>query len=70
MKAWQAQIRFEMLCKESGFNKGDHVIFKGFNGEDIYGTIVNISDMDTHFRVRTDDGNGWHVDPSNMVYAD
>ena len=55
---------------QTGFNRGDHIIFRGFSGEDIYGTITGISDMDNHFRVEGDNGHGYHVKPVSMVHAD
>ena len=71
MKAWQAEVKMGILTTQTGFNRGDHIIFRGFSGEDIYGTITGISDMeDTHFSVETDNGSGWHVNPANMVHAD
>ena len=70
MKAWQVEVKMGILTTQTGFNRGDHIIFRGFFGEDIYGTIVGISHMDNHFRVEGDDGNGYHVTPASMVYAD
>ena len=71
MKAWQEQVKLGILETQSGFRTGDHIIFRGFDREDIYGTIQGVSSrMATHFRVETDNGSSWHVCPESMVYAD
>ena len=69
-KSWQMEIAMGILSNETGFKRGDHIIFRGFSGEDIYGTIIGISESAEHFRVRTDKQDSWHVEPESMVFAD